>query len=107
MFPGGKVEDGETPEEAQARELLEETGLKTVSASLVYEGPHGLKVESTRGSIVKIYHVRYFGLPKAVEVNCPITWLSKEEFLKVSPASEFYERIFPILESKLKDSEVL
>lgn len=31
-FPGGKIEDGETPEQAARRELAEETGLKLDSA---------------------------------------------------------------------------
>ena len=39
-FPGGKAEEGESSEEAVAREVEEETGLSVVVGSKVYEFYH-------------------------------------------------------------------
>ncbi|MGP0070120.1 MAG: (deoxy)nucleoside triphosphate pyrophosphohydrolase [Isosphaeraceae bacterium] len=45
-FPGGKCEPGETPEQATARECLEEIGLRVVVGPLrrvtTHQYPHGL-----------------------------------------------------------------
>lgn len=37
---GGRINDGETPEQAVVREVREETGLEVTSARLVYVEPH-------------------------------------------------------------------
>lgn len=41
VFPGGHIEDGETPEDACIREVLEETGLRVAWLEPAFEHPNG------------------------------------------------------------------
>lgn len=93
-LPGGKVEDGETPKSAQERELREETSLKTISASLMYEGPTAIEGPEGRGRHVMVYRVRSHGDERETEPGCPVTWMTREELLKWSPFKVFYEKMF-------------
>lgn len=100
-FPGGRVEYGETPEEAAFRELLEETCVEAIGVmTQVFEGEHGVKVETTRGSMVHVFECKWFKhKPSEREPGCPITWWTREEFLKWSPFREFYARVFERLDT--------
>jgi ADP-ribose pyrophosphatase YjhB (NUDIX family) len=102
-LPGGLVEDGETVEEAQARELYEETSLQTLSAEPLFDGPHKTAPtvgETGRGSRVHVFRVAAHGLPREVETGCPVTWLTREEFLRWSPFAAFYLDVFAAIDAK-------
>jgi ADP-ribose pyrophosphatase YjhB (NUDIX family) len=96
-LPGGMVEDGETPGEAQRRELEEETGMLTSSAKLVHEGPHGLPHQPGRASSVCVFLVEAFGEPSIMEAGCPVQWMTVDEFLAQSAFRDFYKNVLPDL----------
>ena len=94
MLPGSDTRNGvrdspgplfETPEQAQARILMEETGLETVDRKLIYEGPNGY-----------IFGVTVRGTSRGT------AFLTREEFLARSPFRPFYEKkLFAHIDSQL------
>lgn len=91
-MPGGMVEEGETLEQAQARELFEETGMRTVEAKLVYRAQLKLPPpKQDRSSDVHFFRVLATGIPRPESNSRPVTWLSWDELCRVSPFREFYE----------------
>jgi ADP-ribose pyrophosphatase YjhB (NUDIX family) len=91
------VEEGETPEQAQRRELEEETGMLTSSAILVHEGPHGLPHQPGRASSVCVFVVEAFGEPRAIEEDGAVQWMTVADFLAQSTFRDFYKDVLPRL----------
>ncbi|MFI8961048.1 (deoxy)nucleoside triphosphate pyrophosphohydrolase [Streptomyces sp. NPDC053493] len=74
-LPGGKLEPGESPEEALVRELREELGIETeVGARLPGEWP--LKP----GYVLRVWAARVrSGVPEPLEDHDELRWLARHE----------------------------
>ena len=95
-LPGGLVEEGETLERAQARELLEEAGLLTQKATRIYDAPApvtGVSVPD-RATHVYVFRVEAMGEARERESGCPVSWFTRDEFLASCPFRPFYEQMF-------------
>ncbi len=93
IMPGGRLKEGETPEQTLERELREELGIELVSAKFfkTYEAPHFRE----RNKIVRMdtFFVEIRGEPKATAEIDEIEWIDsnyKSRGLKVASIDEDY-----------------
>ena len=79
-FPGGKVEDGETVENALNREIKEELGIEILTSEHFTDIDHEYKADDPKQSkTVKlmVYEVKYWlGEPRGMEGQ-PIRWVKR------------------------------
>lgn len=96
-FPGGKIEIGESPEKALARELDEELGIEAEVGDLKLACTHSY---GDVGILILFYEIKYWkGEPKAKH-HLMLEWIYPEE-LKMRPIPEANQKIlhliFPLL----------
>jgi 8-oxo-dGTP diphosphatase len=90
-FPGGKLDPGESPAEALARELLEELGVTVEAATPFMEYRHEYPERSV---LLHVFLVeRYAGEPRGVEGQ-PLRWVTVGEF----PSAGLLEADRPVAE---------
>jgi mutator protein MutT len=71
-FPGGKVEDGETPAEAAQRECLEETGL-----AVQVDGEYASAEHSLGETLLKLHYFACSLCDETSELKPPFRWIPR------------------------------
>lgn len=93
-LPGGRVEQGETPEQAQARELTQHTELLTADRELVYVAPVDPAGFPDRASLAYVFRVEPRGTLGKTGAGSRIGWMARHVFVAACPFGRFYVRMF-------------
>ena len=97
-FPGGKIEKGESPEQALVRELQEELAIEAEVGTLKLASTHSY---GDTGIVILFYEVLFWkGEPKTVH-HMELRWVTKEE-LRLLPIPEANKKILERIIEKIE-----
>jgi len=93
-LPGGKVEQGESPVLAAAREVYEETGIYVVPWRLVpvYDGPSVRTGRTVRTFVA----LEWMGEPRNMEEGVEVKWGSWDD-LAAGPFAAYHNKLRQVL----------
>jgi 8-oxo-dGTP diphosphatase len=100
-FPGGKLEQNESPAEALVREIKEEVGLEVLEFECVQEITHHYPNFSV--NLFVFYITQYTGIPKCLVGQLGMKWVSKKE-LKYEDFPAGNHSIFDLIDSRITSS---
>lgn len=98
-FPGGKLEAGESPEQALQRELHEELGIKVIASSPLITLEHDYPDRKVKLSVLRV--TRFSGNVRGREKQA-LRWVTLESI----EALDFLEGNKPIIEKLIADREL-
>lgn len=96
-FPGGKIELGESPEEALSRELREELGIEAEVGHLKFAATH---TYGKTGILFLFYEVKYWKGQVKTQQHLELKWVTPRELrdLELPEANtKFLDRILGVL----------
>ena len=95
-FPGGKIEAGESPEDALARELSEELGIQAEIGELKYATTHAY---GETGIVLLFYEVNYWKGAVKTQHHHEIKWVSRDDLMNENLPEANRKVIHKILET--------